>query len=102
LLPFGVVSGGVSYSNGTYYDVPLTGGDGGGATATIVVTAGVVVSVNIASAGAGYRVGNVLSVGTTIGSNRLRLLCTSGHTNKQTTELLGWAITLTLCYCTGH
>ena len=64
----GVVAGGVSYSNGTYYDVPLTGGDGGGATATIVVTAGVVVSVNIASAGAGYRVGNVLSAGTTIGS----------------------------------
>ena len=63
----GVVSGGVGYSNGTYFDVPLTGGDGGGATATIVVTAGVVVSVNIASAGAGYRVGNVLSVGTTIG-----------------------------------
>jgi hypothetical protein len=31
------VTGGVGYSNGTYYDVPLTGGDGGGATATIVV-----------------------------------------------------------------
>jgi hypothetical protein len=64
----GVVSGGVGYSSGTYYDVPLTGGDGGGATATIVVTAGVVVSVNIASTGAGYRVGNILSAGTTIGS----------------------------------
>jgi len=64
----GVVTGGVGYSDGTYYDVPLTGGDGGGATATIVVSGGVVTSAAIASSGAGYRVGNTLSVGTTIGA----------------------------------
>ena len=68
IASLGVVTGGVGYSNGTYYDVPLTGGDGGGAAATIVVSGGVVTSANIASAGAGYRVGDVLSVGTTIGA----------------------------------
>jgi hypothetical protein len=68
IATLGVVSGGVGYSNGTYYDVPLLGGDGGGATATIVVAGGAVVSAAIASAGAGYRVDNILTVGTTIGA----------------------------------
>jgi hypothetical protein len=68
IATLGVVSGGVGYSNGTYYDVPLLGGDGGGATATIVVAGGAVVSAAVASAGAGYRVDNILTVGTTIGA----------------------------------
>lgn len=68
IASLGVVTGGVGYSDGTYYDVPLVGGDGGGATATIVVTGGAVISASIASSGAGYRVGNTLTVGTTIGA----------------------------------
>jgi hypothetical protein len=68
IATLGVVTGGGGYSNGTYYDVPLLGGDGGGATATIVVAGGAVVSAAIASAGAGYRVDNVMTVGTTIGA----------------------------------
>jgi hypothetical protein len=68
IATLGVVTGGVGYSNGTYYDVLLLGGDGGGATATIVVAGGAVVSAAIASAGAGYRVDNILTVGTTIGA----------------------------------
>ena len=68
IATLGVVTGGGGYSNGTYYDVPLLGGDGGGATATIVVAGGAVVSAAIASAGAGYRVDNILTVGTTIGA----------------------------------
>lgn len=68
IASLGVVNGGVGYSDGTYYDVPLVGGDGGGATATINVSGGAVTSAGIASSGAGYRVGNVVSVGTTIGA----------------------------------
>jgi hypothetical protein len=68
IATLGVVTGGGGYSNGTYYDVLLLGGDGGGATATIVVAGGAVVSAAIASAGAGYRVDNILTVGTTIGA----------------------------------
>jgi hypothetical protein len=68
IATLGVVTGGGGYSNGTYYDVLLLGGDGGSATATIVVAGGAVVSAAIASAGAGYRVDNILTVGTTIGA----------------------------------
>ena len=68
IASLGVVTGGVGYSDGTYYDVPLVGGDGGGATATIVVSGGAVISAGIASAGAGYRVGDTMTVGTTIGA----------------------------------
>lgn len=68
IASLGVVTSGGSYTDGTYYDVPLIGGDGGGATATIVVSGGAVTSAGIASSGAGYRVGNTLTVGTTIGA----------------------------------
>ena len=68
IASLGVVTGGGGYSDGTYYDIPLLGGNGGGATATIVVSSGAVVSAGIASSGAGYRVGDVMTVGTTIGA----------------------------------
>ena len=64
----GAVTAGSGYTDGTYYDVPLTGGDGGGATATFVVSGGAVTSAAIASKGSGYRVNNTLGVGTTIGA----------------------------------
>ena len=64
----GVVTPGSGYTDGTYYDVALLGGDGGGATASFVVSGGAVTLVEIASRGAGYRVGNELTVGTVIGS----------------------------------
>ena len=38
----GSLVGGTGYTSGTYYDVPLTGGDGEGATATVVVIGGTV------------------------------------------------------------
>jgi hypothetical protein len=49
------------YTNGTYYNVPLTGGSGTSATATVVVSQNGVSSVTINSPGSLYIVGNTLS-----------------------------------------
>ena len=68
IASLGSVVAGSGYTNGTYYDVPLVGGNGGGATATIVVSGGAVTSASISSSGAGYRTGDSLTVGTTIGA----------------------------------
>ncbi|MDE2471317.1 MAG: hypothetical protein KGL35_21935 [Bradyrhizobium sp.] len=57
-----ISSGGASYTTGTYYGVALTGGHGTGATATIVISSGIVQSVTITGTGGnGYQVGDVLS-----------------------------------------
>lgn len=68
----GVVSGtkaaGTGYTNGTYYNVPLTGGTGTGATATVLITTGNVFSVTIKNIGTGYLVGDVLSATLPAGS----------------------------------
>jgi hypothetical protein len=57
-----LVTAGSGYVNGTYYDVPFTGGNGNSCLATIKVTAGVVASVTVTSSGALYIVGDTLSV----------------------------------------
>ena len=57
----GSLVGGSGYTNGTYSNVPLTGGSGTGATATIVVASNSVSSVTIAADGNGYLVGDTLS-----------------------------------------
>jgi hypothetical protein len=70
-----ITTAGTSYTNGTYYDVPLTynatqptnsGGsiNGNSATATIVVSGGAVTSVTVTAGGAFYTVGDVLTVST--------------------------------------
>ena len=57
-----LLSGGVGYTPGTYYNVPLVGGTGTGAKATIVVyPSGVVGTVGITTAGTGYSTGDVLA-----------------------------------------
>lgn len=57
----GSVTGGSSYTNGTYTAVPLTGGNGSGAQATVVVSGGAVTTVTITTAGTRYDVNDVLS-----------------------------------------
>ncbi len=53
--------GGSAYTNGTYTNVPLTGGAGNGALATIVVSGNAVTSVTLTNPGKIYINGNVLS-----------------------------------------
>jgi hypothetical protein len=47
--------------NGTYYNVPLTGGTGNSAVATVVVAGNIVTSVTIVNGGVYYVVGDVLT-----------------------------------------
>lgn len=57
--------GGTLYVNGTYTSVPLTGGTGTGAIATIIVAGATVTSVTITTPGSGYLVTDVLSASNT-------------------------------------
>lgn len=58
-----VNSNGSGYTNGTYTNVPLTGGSGTGATATITVTSGAAsASFPLTNPGSGYKIGDVLSI----------------------------------------
>jgi hypothetical protein len=57
----GAITGGSAYTNGTYLNVPLTGGAGSGAVANIVVSGGAVTAVTLTQGGTGYVVGNTLS-----------------------------------------
>lgn len=61
LATLGTVTAGTGYTNGTYENVPLTGGTGSGALATVVVASTVVSTVTITNAGKDYTVGDVLS-----------------------------------------
>jgi len=65
----GAVTGGSSYTNGTYLNVSLTGGSGSSAVADIVVSGNAVTSVTLTQGGSGYVVGNTLSAAaSTVGS----------------------------------
>lgn len=55
------IAGGATYTNGTYTAVPLTGGLGSGAKATVVVAGNVVTTVTITTPGTGYAIGDQLS-----------------------------------------
>jgi hypothetical protein len=58
---FSAINPGSGYVSNTYFNVPLTGGVGSGATANITVSAGAVAFVSIQAGGLGYQVGDVLS-----------------------------------------
>jgi hypothetical protein len=57
----GDLTGGSGYTDGVYYDILLTGGSGVGGTATLVISGGVVTSVQLNNGGAFYKVGDVVS-----------------------------------------
>ena len=52
---------GSGYTSGAYYNVPLTGGNGVNATATILIVGGVVTDVALDNGGSLYRANDVLS-----------------------------------------
>jgi hypothetical protein len=57
----GTITGGSAYTTGTYFNVPLTGGTGSGALATVTVSGGAVTAVTITNGGLQYTVGGSLS-----------------------------------------
>ena len=64
-----IYNGGTGYTNGTYYNVALTGGTGNSATANIIVSGGSITTVNIISRGCYYAVGDLLTAPFSGGSN---------------------------------
>jgi hypothetical protein len=65
IATIGTITGGSLYTNGTYSNVPLTGGSGSGATANITVSGQAVTSVTIKNSGNFYVVGDSLSCSNT-------------------------------------
>ena len=64
LIAIGSFTGGSAYTNGTYYNVPLTGGSGTGATASqVVVTTGAITSVTMPITNGAVVTGNILAAG---------------------------------------
>lgn len=55
------ITAGSGYTNGTYFNVPLTGGSGEGATATITVSGGAVTAVSLTNTGCYYVANDSLS-----------------------------------------
>ena len=60
-----LVTPGSGLTAGTYYNVPLTGGSGSGALATIVVAGGYVTTVTITQGGSSYVAGDAISAAVT-------------------------------------
>lgn len=61
----GAITAGSGYVNGSYTDVPLTGGSGALATANITVSGGAVTAVTLVEYGASYVIGDSLSASNT-------------------------------------
>jgi len=72
-----ISTAGSGYTPGTYYDVPLNGGNGNSCIATITVnSSGAVSSITITSGGAFYSINDTLTAPTTIGSSGTNFTCT--------------------------
>jgi len=65
VLTLGALTAGSGYVNGTYYDVPLTGGTGTGVRATVTIAGGLVTAVVITYGGTGYTAAGSLSAANT-------------------------------------
>ena len=65
LSTVGSIVVGTGYIDGTYYNVPLTGGSGMNATATVVIYGGSVTTVTIVDGGSSYYVGDTISAANT-------------------------------------
>lgn len=63
-----ITTGGSGYTNGSFPNISMSGGNGTGLTVTIIITGGAVTGVNTLANGYGYRVGDVLSYNGTGGT----------------------------------
>ena len=61
ITSLGAVTGGSTYTNGLYQNVPLTGGSGSGAYADILVASSAVTTVTLKFGGQFYKTGDTLS-----------------------------------------
>jgi len=57
----GSITAGTAYTNGVYTGIPLTGGSGTGAIATITIAGNLVTQVRVTTNGTGYKPGDTLS-----------------------------------------
>ena len=65
IATFSTLVGGSGYVSSNYYNIPLTGGSGAGATADMIVFGGSVTLIVLNNPGIGYGVGDILSVNNT-------------------------------------
>ena len=79
-----ITNAGSGYTNGTYYNVALTGGTGNSATATIVVSGGVVTSVTLIGKGCYFALGDTLSAVITGGSGLVLTVASINNSNGET------------------
>jgi hypothetical protein len=86
-----IANAGSGYTNGFYFNVPLTGGSGNSATANIVVSGGVVTSVTMSNRGCFYAATNSLGVSNTNlgGAGSGFVLTVNSVTNSTGTTWLG-------------
>jgi len=91
ILNIGTITGGSLYTNGSYSNVPLTGGSGSGATANITISGQTVTSVTIKNSGNFYVAGDVLSCSNTYvgGSGSGLVIPVSSVNNSTGTSWLG-------------
>ena len=61
ITTLGTLTAGTAYTNGTYTNIPLTGGSGQGAVATITIAGSIVTSVTLTNGGNFYVAGDTLS-----------------------------------------
>jgi hypothetical protein len=65
ITSLGTITGGSGYVNGTYFNVPLTGGSGTSAYGTITISGGAVTAVTIVTGGSFYVIGDILTTANT-------------------------------------
>ena len=86
----GGFAGGSGYANNTYFNVPLTGGSGSGATANITVSGGSVTNVSLTNGGSLYVAGDQLSASqASLGVGSGFLVTVSSVSNNAGTSWLG-------------
>ena len=89
ITTFSTLTPGSLYTNGTYFNVPLTGGTGFNATANITISGQVVTACTLAFGGNLYAVGDILTCSSLGSSGSGFSITVSGVSNSTGTSWLG-------------